>query len=205
METILLFLANNIASGAIGHYISKGLGKIDKKLPALIEKEGDLKKVGEYISEKSLEIEIMKFSDKVKNKIENTNSRNILNFRGNNEGIVANNVEIKTLKKTVKVSAPQGTIASSLIHRNYSKYLVDRYHDFKLADVGKEKMKYTILYSAIKREFGAKWDMIPLEKFNELSSFLQKRIDGTILGKNKKANKIKRYSSFEEYSVKHGS
>jgi len=205
METILFFLANNIASGAIGHYISKGLGKIDKELPALIENESDLKKVREYISEKSLDVEVMKFSDKVRNKIENTNSGNILNFTGNNEGIVGNNIEIKTIRKNVKISAPQGTIASSAIHRNYSKYLIDRYHEFKMADVGKEKMKYTILYSAIKREFGAKWDMISLEKFYELSSFLQKRIDRTILGKNKTANKIKRYSCFEEYSVKHSS
>ncbi len=204
MEAILQFLANSIASGAIGHYISKGLGKIDKELPALLEGEADINEIEKFIEKKSLETDIIKLADKVKNKIENTNTGNVVNFTGGvNEGIVANKVEIKTTNKNIKISAPQGAIASSLLHRNYTKYLIDRYHEFKKADVGKEKMKYTVFYSSIKREFGAKWDMIPLKKFPELSSFIQRRIDNTILGKNKKANNVKCHSSFEEYAAKH--
>lgn len=206
METILLFLAKHIASSTIGHYISKGLGEIDKQLPALIENEPDTKKIKEYISSKSLDMEIMNFSDKVKNKIEHNNTSNVINFTGGaNQGIVANTVKIQTTKKNVTISAPQGTIASSLIHKNYSKYLIDRYHDFKVAAVGKEKMNYSIIYGAIKKEFGAKWDMMPLSSFSKLSTFLQKRIDNTILGKNKKANNVRRYSTYDEYISKHGS
>lgn len=105
----------------------------------------------------------MKLADKVKNKIKNENTGNVINFTGGtNEGIVANKVEIKTTKKNVTIAAPQGAIASNLMYKNYSKYLIDRYHEFKKADVGKEKMNYAIFYGAIKREFGAKWDMIPL-------------------------------------------
>ncbi len=151
-------------------------------------------------------MEIMNFSDKVKNKIEHNNTSNVINFTGGaNQGIVANTVKIQTTKKNVTISAPQGTIASSLIHKNYSKYLIDRYHDFKVAAVGKEKMNYSIIYGAIKKEFGAKWDMMPLSSFSKLSTFLQKRIDNTILGKNKKANNVRRYSTYDEYISKHGS
>jgi len=204
METLLLFLANSITGGAIGHYISKGLGKIDKELPLLFENSSDLDKIGKFIFERKLEMDIMKFTDEVKNKIESVNSGNVINFTGNNNsGIVANNVEIKTTNKTVKISAPQGAIASSVNHRNYSKYLIDRYHEFKGADVGKENIKYPVFYGAIKKEFGAKWDLISLEKFTELTSFIQGRIDKTILGKNKKSKNIKRYSTFEEYRLKY--
>lgn len=131
---------------------------------------------------------------------------NVLNFNSSvNNGVVANRIEIKTQKKSIKINAPDGTIASSAIHRNYIKRLIDRYHEFKTADVGKEKMKYTIIYSAIKKEFGAKWDMIPISQFDRLAGFMHRRIDNTILGKTNKARDIKRYSTFEEYLQKYDS
>ena len=131
---------------------------------------------------------------------------NVVNFNsGVNNGVVANKVEIKTQKKSIKINAPEGSIASSVIHRNYIKRLIDRYHEFKTADVGKEKMKYTIIYGAIKRKFGAKWDMIPIKQFEQLVTFMHRRIDNTILGKTNKARNIKRYSTFEKYLQKYGS
>ena len=52
---------------------------------------------------------------------------------------------------------------------------------------------------ALKGQFGAKWDMIALDKFDLLSTYIQKRIDKTVLGKNMKANNQIRYSTFEEF------
>jgi len=131
-------------------------------------------------------------------------SNNILNFNsGVNNGVIANKVEIKTQKKSIKINAPEGTLASSANHRNYIKKLIERYHEFKKSDVGKEKMKYTIIYDAIKKEFGAKWDMIPISQFERLVAFMHRRIDNTVLGKIKKAGNIKRYSTFEEYLQKY--
>ena len=136
-----------------------------------------------------------------------TNKRrvgDVINFEGGtNSGVVANKVEIKTQNKKVKISPPLGSIAFKTNHKNYIKHLIDRYHDFKKTDIGKTKMNYSILYGAIKREFGAKWDMIPLDKFHELSIYLQSRIDNTIFGKNQKAKNVKRYSTFEEYIEKY--
>ena len=115
---------------------------------------------------------------------------------------VANKIEIKTQKKKVQLNPPSGTIASSVDHRNYVKHLIDRYHEFKKDDVGKDQMNYGLFYGAIKREFGAKWDMIRLDKFDELSAYLQRRVDNTILGKKQRARGHKRYSTFEEYLEK---
>ena len=133
---------------------------------------------------------------------------NVINFpKGVNWGTVANVVnklEIKTKNRTIKIAPPDGSIASSLKHRSYTKYLIDRYHDFKRADVKKEGMNYNILYSSIKRKFGAKWDMVPIERFDRLSEYLQQRIDGTILGKIRKSRGQKNYSAFSEYRDKYG-
>lgn len=204
METLLLFLANALTSGAIGHYVSKGLSKIDKSLPELLNDNCDIESACKIIHENGLEMDVLKLSDEVKNKIDNTNNGNVLTFNGtNNEGIVANVVNLKTLNKKINISAPQGTISSSINHRNYIKYLIDRYHEFKVADVGKKNVKYPIFYNSIKREFGAKWDMVSLVNFTELSNFIQNRIDKTILGKNRKSKQIRSYSTYEEYFSKH--
>ena len=135
-------------------------------------------------------------------------SSNVINFlEGINQGTIANVVnktEIVTQSKTVKVNPPDGSIASNLMHKNYIKHLIDRYHEFKKFKVGRAGMKYAILYDSIKRGFGAKWDMIPMERFDELSEFLQQQIDRTFLGKTRKSRRQKNYSTFSEYCDKYG-
>jgi len=204
MEELLLFLASSISSGAIGHYISKGLNKIDSELPLLLQNEKDLNKIKRIIESKNIEEEVKQFAEQVRMEFNNNNAGNVVNFTGGiNQGVVANKVEFKNTKKQVKIEAPPEAIASSLLHLNYSKYLIDRYHEFKKAEIGKKKMNYVIFYGAIKREFGAKWDMVPLVRFEELVSYIQGRINKTILGKSNKAQQKKSYSTFEEYAAKH--
>ena len=127
--------------------------------------------------------------------------------KGANLGVIANsiqNVEIKTTRRTVKLAAPQGSIASSLCHMNYTKYLIDRYHEFKIIEIGKKAMKWSVFYQQIKKEFGAKWDMIPLLRFESLVKYIQSRIDDTKHGRVQKSRGRKNYSSFEEYLEEHG-
>jgi hypothetical protein len=203
MEAVLLFLAQSLASGAIGHYVSKGLKKIDRELPVLLQNDSDLETVAKIVSSKGLEAQLRELAAEVK-KISAEQTGNVIQFvNSSNNGIVANKVEIKSTNKKVTIAAPAGTIASDASFRNYAKYLIDRYHKFKEAEVGKGQMRYTILYSAVKREFGAKWDMIPLGKADELFLFLQLRIDRTIVGKNNKANGKSSYSTFAEYAGKY--
>ena len=127
--------------------------------------------------------------------------------KGANQGVIANaiqNVEIKTTRRTVKLVAPQGSIASSLLHMNYTKDLIDRYHEFKKIEIGKEAMKYPVFYQQIKKQFGANWKMVPLEGFEDLVLYIQSRIDNTKHGRIQKSQGRKNYLSFEEYLEKHG-
>ena len=140
-------------------------------------------------------------------------TNNVINLK-TNKGVMTNVVNLGTVihnydkkasrNKTAKITPPDGAIASSLMHKNYIKHLIDRYHDFKKSHIGPQKMKYPILYGSIKRKFGAKWDMIPIERFDSLAEFLQKRIDRTILGKTRKSKGQKNYSTFSEYVDKYG-
>ena len=138
---------------------------------------------------------------------ENKVDSNILhvNFSGSvNEGVIANNVEIKETKKRVTINPPSGSIASSLAHMNYIKYLIDRYHRFKKGEIGTGNLRYAVLYESVKRRFGAGWNMVPLSRFEDLAAYLGNRIDRTKIGRIRRARGDGSYSSFNEYRAKHG-
>ena len=122
-----------------------------------------------------------------------------------NNGIVANHVTIKTTRRRATPSpAPSGSIGSDLNSKNYVKYLIDRYHEFKRAEIGAGAMKYPVFYNAIKRTFGAKWDHVAQDRLDDLAVYIQSRIDKTILGRNKKAQGKRRYRTFEGFLEKYG-
>jgi hypothetical protein len=98
---------------------------------------------------------------------------NVIAFRGRNSGIVANVVpaQVRVVGRTApKLHPPSDVIAADGNMRSYAKYLIDRYHDWKRAEVG-DAMKYQIIYAAIKREFGSKWDPVPCARFDALVGF----------------------------------
>lgn len=125
---------------------------------------------------------------------------------GINTGIIGETVTIKNYKgSTTKILPPEGAIASNLHMRNYVKRLIDRYNEFKKADKNVGNFKYSIIYGAINREFKCKWDLVPVNRFEELVEYLKMRIDKTILGKAHKSRGQKNYSTFEEYLREHNS
>jgi hypothetical protein len=125
---------------------------------------------------------------------------NVIRFeRGINTGVIANNFRISNSKGSIKMHPPTGTIASDRDKRNYIKYLIDRYNKFKEADTNVKNFHYSVIYRSIQREFKCKWDFVPIEKFPLMVEYLERRIDGTILGKVQRSRGQKRYSSFEEY------
>ncbi|HHV08658.1 MAG TPA: hypothetical protein GXX75_00040 [Clostridiales bacterium] len=120
----------------------------------------------------------------------------------NENSVIGNSIIIKPTKKMNIQKGPiPDTIGNDTYMKNYAKYLIDRYLDYKKANTNFEggKMKYALIYNAIKKETGFKWDETPYEKFDDLCTYLQKRIDNTILGKLQKRKGIKNYRTFKEY------
>lgn len=122
---------------------------------------------------------------------------------GVNQGTIANVVHIHShAKRSPRINPPSGAIATNLLKKNYLKHLIDRYHEFARAEKG-NSYKYPVFYQSIKRRYGAKWDMIPIQQFEDVCNYVQARIDGTINGKVRKARNQKSYSSFTEYCGKY--
>ena len=119
--------------------------------------------------------------------------------------IQAKVVNIKTVRKNVTVTPPEGTISSDLGMRGYIKHLIDRYHEFASSDTTRRgNFSYAALYTNIKKDFGIKWDFVPINRFNDLAEYLQKKINRTKQACFNKGKGYKSFSSFEEYCKKHG-
>ena len=125
---------------------------------------------------------------------------NVVNFRGSNSAVVAGHIDRVMISspRRPRIQPPSDVLAADADRRSYVKYLIDRYHEFKKAEVH-GSMKYEVLYASIKRKFGCKWDFVPLGRFLDIVAYVQHRIDGTILGRNRRANGQRSYSSFHDY------
>ncbi len=122
---------------------------------------------------------------------------------GQNSGVIANVVNFRTKSKSSpKLAYPLGSIGANLLYRNYIKYLIDRYNNFKKADKSNQQFSYAVIYRSIQNQFKAKWDFLPMERFWDLVEFMQNRIDKTTLGKVQKSRGHINYESFEEYKSK---
>lgn len=111
---------------------------------------------------------------------------------------------LKTMSNKTKILPPAGSIGADGDKRRYVKYLIDRYIQFAKAGPGRVTLfKPAVIYASIKREFGAQWELVSLDRFSDLCVFLEKRIRKTSLGKINAAKGQTLFSSFEEYLRKH--
>ena len=118
--------------------------------------------------------------------------------------IHAKTVNFGAGRKASSFAAPEGSLGSSLAHRNYAKHIIDRYHEFASKQPGRGSFSYPAIYAKIKKLFGAKWDMIPLNRFEDFVDYMQGRINDTVLGQVNRSKGYPNYSRFEEYQRKYG-
>jgi hypothetical protein len=111
-------------------------------------------------------------------------------------------VVIKTEKKTVKFAPPAGTIAADRRRRNYIKHLIDRYNKFAGEQPGRD-FGYGAIYEDVKREFGANWDHVSVDRFDDLAAHLQRKIDRTMIGSMNRGKGRPNYSPYEVYLAKY--
>lgn len=132
-------------------------------------------------------------------------SNNRGNIAINSPGAMqAGTIVIKTGRSRPKMAAPVGTIGADGDALRYVKYLIDRYNEFALADPNRSApFKPAVIYATIKRNYGAKWDLVSHARFAHLTAFLQDRIGKTWLGRIRAASGQALYSTFDEYLHKH--
>ena len=111
---------------------------------------------------------------------------------------------LKTMNNKTKILPPAGSIGADGDKRGYVKYLIDRYIQFAKAGPGRATpFKPAIIYTSIKRECGAQWELVSRTRFAELCLYLDTRIRKTSLGKINATKGQPLFSSFEEYLRKH--
>lgn len=129
----------------------------------------------------------------------------ILNNRGNvavnsPNAVQATTLNLHTTKSKITIAAPQSAIGADRRMCSYVTYLIERYQEYQKQDGDKlGRYKYIAIYNAIKRTFRSKWQLIADERFEELVTFLQNRIDNTKIGRIRKSRDQKRYHSYEEH------
>lgn len=133
---------------------------------------------------------------------------NIANNKGNiiidsPGAIQANIINIKTHKKNIQVLPPAGTISDDLKMKAYVEHLIRRYNEFAASEpTRKTKFSHGAVRKNIQDNFKVKWDFVPVERFEELTQYLQERINKTRQAKINKGKGYKSYSSFLEFCEK---
>jgi len=130
-----------------------------------------------------------------------------------NRGVIGDiNINISSRPPVVvKEKYADGTIGRDAKRRNYVAYLLSQYYEFKKADVSfgvpeDEHARvmaglYKVVNNTIRKNFGAYPNALPVDAFGDLVEFMQKRIDGTRLGRKQKKAGHQNYKSFEEHAA----
>lgn len=150
--------------------------------------------------------EVKEKKNALKTKGKSVTSGKVVNFNALVENAVVgdNNKVTINVKKAKKNKYPEGCVSYDVIQANYIGYLIDRYHEYKEYELGKESMNYAIFPSNLKKKFkiGRTRTIyhVPTTRFGELVLYIQSRIDRTMLAKvNKGKGQQKNYELFDEY------
>lgn len=119
------------------------------------------------------------------------------------KSVKAHNITFTKGKGGPTIAAPEGSIGSDLLMRNYTDHLITRYNEFaskQKVRKGGKKFTWAAIHSHIKKEYKVgKWELVPITKFAELCTMLQKRIDETQLGCTNRGKGYRNYSTLAEY------
>jgi len=116
---------------------------------------------------------------------------------------IAGGVHIKVSKgkKSTQSMIFPGTVGEDPRMVGYLNYLIKRYNEFKEWECDKkgERMNYPLIRIAYEREIKYKVKDTPRELFDRAAEYLQGRIENTKLGRIKKKQGQKLFSSFNEF------
>ena len=114
--------------------------------------------------------------------------------------IQAHSLTLKVSKTKVVFSPPSGSIGGDQPMTSYITYLIGRYQEFQKGHTDKvDRFKYMAIHAALKREFNGQWKLLSGDRFEEVSQFLHRRINSTLIGKLNLAKGIANFHPFERH------
>lgn len=123
-----------------------------------------------------------------------------------NSGIIANIVNIKG-RKSPRVNYPLNSIGADIIKKSYVDYLYGQYLKFRKADTSfgaydhAKRFHPGELHHTIRAKFKAQTFFIHMTRFDELVSYIQGRIDKTILGRRNRSQNTPNYDLYEVFRL----
>jgi hypothetical protein len=129
---------------------------------------------------------------------------------GSPGAIQAKNLTIKTDRKSMPaIQPPLDAVGASIDMKSYIEYLIRRYIDWRNRWIasGKDMRPFhpSMIYRNVEKTFGARAYLVSQNRFADLVTYLQKRIDDTIEGKRKRSSGERNYHTFDEHLAKlHG-
>lgn len=134
-------------------------------------------------------------------------TKNTFNFSGENNGVVANNVTFKGGSKP-KIGPPPGTVGADPLRKNFMAYLLDKYHECRVADKSFGRFDpYNpgeIRKNIIRQFARAGIYHVPIQRFEAVCDYITGRIDRTPLAKTLRARGQRIYKSFQEFALEQG-
>jgi hypothetical protein len=121
-----------------------------------------------------------------------------------NTGTIAHTINKFAKGRTPRMHYPHGTIGADAMRKNYIDYLIKRYFDWRKADASygsRRPFSHAVIHTNIQKDFGAKTFFVLVERFDVLADYLQRKIDNTILGRNKRSRGERNYKSFADYQA----
>lgn len=220
MDYLLLVISeNSTKSPWVNFEVSQFMGFAENKriIPIILSKG---QKFSEPIDNLIRRLNYLDFSDKKNwqknitsikfalstgSGIENSSKDIKVSFNNTvNNAIVGDNnkIIINQTKKKVVQKYPEGCIGADTVKANYIGHLISRYNEYKEYEVGKGQVKYAVFAGQLKKRYKIAPTRtlynLHINKFDELISYIQSRIDGTKLAKIK-GKGHKNYSTFEEF------
>jgi hypothetical protein len=138
-----------------------------------------------------------------------TRTRNVVHSTGPGAFVIQDVRDVKfhfAEKRKPKMEYPGGSIGADLLRRNYIRYLAERYFRYREADASfgpkaVRRFSYAVLFKNIETHFKSPTYFIPIARFDELVDFLQRKIEGTILGKRNRTRGHRNYETFDEFQL----
>jgi hypothetical protein len=107
---------------------------------------------------------------------------------------------IRARGKRIAVVPHPDAIANDVKMRGYVKYLIDRYNEFaKQHPSRKGKFHYGAIYKTVEKTFGSKWDLVSRSRFEELITFLTRKIEQTYIARINKGKGNPSWTLFSEW------